>query len=139
MRFSDVKDYVGKGLASRGWDPVPQILPGPSDNTQLQKLGPRALVFVTLGDGRGFTTELVFDQPFIRVRAIGAQHSYDDAEKLAQDLDFVLCSTDTNTAIGNSSALYITRAGGAPSLLELDLSDRYHFTCTYITETPSGL
>lgn len=143
MRYADVRDYVQIGLSAKGYGeknkPMPVLAPGPSDNLLLQKLTPNAMAFLTLGDGRGFTTELLFDQPFIRVRAIGAGNDFENAETLAYDIDTVLCSVDGNTQIGSVLALYVTRAGGAPALLQQDTADRYHFTCTYITETESGL
>lgn len=145
MRYADVKTYVEIGLSAKGYGepdkPMPLFDPGPGTDERLQKASPDAIVFLSLGDGRGFTTELIFDTPFIRVRTVGPQgaNSYEVAETIAYDVDNVLCSADGNTQVGNTTALYITRAGGAPAALQYDSSDRYHLYCTYITETPSGL
>lgn len=143
MRYQDVADYVKAGLKVKGYGlntkPMPLLDPGPGNDIVMQKLSPVAMVFLTLGDGQGFTTELLYDKPFIRVRAVGPINSYAGGEELAYDVDNVLCATDHNTKVGSALALYITRAGGAPVLLQQDTGLRYHFTCTYITETVSGL
>lgn len=139
LGFADVQDFVQSGLSSRDYAPLPLLSPGPAGDATVQKNTPGAIVFITIGDGAGFTTELLFDRPFIRIRTVGKQNDYGYAEALAQDIDNILCAVDGNTVIGSTNVLYITRAGGSPSLLEKDLSDRYHFTCTYITEAVSGL
>lgn len=138
MRFADLKTFITPKLAARGYSPLPTISPGPSTDVRLLKLTPNALVFMSLGDGRGFDTEQLFDQPFIRVRVIGTLNNYDYAEQLAYDIDADLCSVVGNAMVGNALARFINRAGGAPSLLLRDAGERYHFTCTYITATATG-
>lgn len=138
MIFSDVQGFLTAKLSARGYKPLPLIDPGPSTDPRLLKLSPNGIVFLSIGDGRGFETEQLFDQPFIRTRTIGPQGDYRYAEKLAMDVDTDLCSVVGNTMVGNALTRFINRTGGAPSLLLRDTSERYHFTCTYITATATG-
>lgn len=139
MMFSDVQSFLATALAALDYSPLPTFDPGPSSDVRLQKLSPNSIVFLTVGDGRGFETEQLFDQPFIRTRTIGKQNDYAGAEKLAADVDASLCSVVGNTLVGTALTRFINRAGGGPSLLLRDTSERYHFTCTYITATATGL
>lgn len=136
---SDVQDYLSLYLSSIGYSPVPLMDSGPASDAMLQKRSPHGLVFVTVGAGGGLTSEGYFDRPFIIVRSIGKQNDPDGAERQALDIDIAFLSVDSNRQIGNAKVLYITRAGGRPSLLEQDNAERYHWQCTYITETPTGL
>lgn len=137
--YDDVRAYLADKLSSYGYSPLPDFEPGPSTVARLQKSTPGALVFVTVGDGAGLTSESVFDRVFIRIRSLSAQGDAVGGERLALAVDHALCSAGGNTAVGNARVLYITRAGGRPALSDYDNADRYHYTCTYITETPSGL
>lgn len=144
MMYSDVEAFVSAGLIARGYGtpdnpPMPLIDPGPGEDERLQRRSPAAIVFLTAGDGQGFTTEQVFEMMFIRERVLSRQGDFAGGEKLARDVDNILCSVSGNAIVGTAQALYITRAGGPPALLTRDVSDRYHFTCTHITETASGL
>lgn len=149
MRFSDVQTFVQAGYQAAGYgDPAtdaefPVINPGPPTVNDLLKLAVDRIVFLSVGGGAGLTTEDVFDRPFIGARTVGNQDDYTDAEKLAWDLDTMLLSLNgaapNARRMGTSRVLYVARAGGAPVLLEKDTAQRYHFTCTYIVETSSGL
>ena len=143
MRFADVKSWAEGYLAALR-DPdgqlvytpyTPMVLPGPASDAIVQKSSPNELVFLTLGGGAGMTTEGLFDQPFLSVRAIGRQNDFTGAENLAYFLDAGLLAFDSNGIIGNAPVLRVARSGGAPALLMMDDASRYHFTCSYIVET----
>lgn len=143
MKYDDLKDFLtaeleSLGYGSPGTQPMPMFDPGPSSDLRLQKLTPRAIVFLSIGDGRGFETEQLFDQPFIRVRTIGTTNDFPSAESLAMDVDKSLCSVVSNMMVGTVLTRFINRAGGGPSLLTRDAGERYHFSCTYITATATG-
>jgi hypothetical protein len=137
MKFADISAFVTEQLSPK-YSPMPVLDPGPSSDARLLKLSPNAIIFLSLGDGRGFDTEQLFDQPFIRTRVVGPQNDYVTAEQLAADVDAALCSVVGNTMVGSALTRFINRAGGAPSLLVRDTAERYHFTCTYITATATG-
>lgn len=142
MRYADLRDFVAAGLEDLDYDPLdpsfPVLSPGPP-TLDLLKLAPGRQMFLGLGGGPGLTSEELFDRIFISTRVIGQQNDYDDAENLAKQLDTMLLRIDSNGKIGEAPVLYVVRAGGSPTLLERDTSARYHFTCTYITETQTGL
>ena len=139
LRFSDVKSYVSDALVALGTygdtsdTQFPVIDPGPPTD-QLMKLSPNRLIFLTIGAGAGFTTEQLYDRPFISARVLGLTRNYQDADNLALDLDKILTDVVKNTVIGTAKVLYITRTGGRPTLYSYDASERYNFTCSYITE-----
>lgn len=145
MKFSDLSTFVTAGFVALGYTPAsmdgsfPLLDPGPPSMPSLLRLAPGRMVFLTLGGGAGLTTELLYDRIFISARVIGRQNDFADAEQLAAQLDKMFLQVDSPRKIGTARALYITRTGGAPSLLEKDASDRYHFSCSYITETKTGL
>ena len=131
MRYKDVELFLRPivGYATN------IVSPGPSTEAALQKLSPQAMVFATVGGGAGLTSEQNFDRPFITVRTIGKQGDYDSAEALAFAIDAAFLALDHNGLVGTAKVLYVTRTGGAPSLIDHDSADRYHFQCTYIAET----
>lgn len=139
MNYSDIETFVSAGLAARGYNPVPVLNPGPHTDTGLLKKSSGAMVFLTVGGGPGFTTEELYDRVFILVHAIGNQWDYAGAEKLADDLDRILVAVDHNTLVGTALTLYITRVGGRPELNDFDAANRYHFQCSYVAETKTGL
>lgn len=139
MKFSDVETFVNAGLTTKGYAPLPMLLPGPATNTDLQGTSPDAMVFLGLGGGPGLDTEHLFDGTFVHVRVIGTQNDYGYAEALAADVDAIFLALDRNGQIGTTGALFVTRTGGPPSLAEKDTADRYHFICDYVAEVQSGL
>lgn len=137
LTYSDVKTFVSAGLTVKGYGvgsgpEMPMFNPGPPTIAQLQTVTPRALVFLTVGNGIGLAHEGAYDQPFIVVRAIGLQNGYDYAETLAHDLDALLLAVETQM-VGSTRTLFITR-NAPPQLVDFDASNRYHFQTTYITE-----
>lgn len=139
VRYDDVYTYVKDGLAEKGYGgtgpKMPLFDPGPASVERLQQQSPHAMVFLTLGNGLGPTVEQLFDRPFIIVRVLGLQRNFDSAETLAYDIDKLLLEAGSNTQVGSAAALYITRTGGPPQLIDFDAGDRYHFQTTYLTET----
>lgn len=144
MRYSDVQQFVAAQLTAvfeygvNPSKPLPVFSPGPAADQIVQKAGPNALVFLTVGGGSAQGTEGLFDKPFIAVRAIGKQMDYDSAECLASDVDAILLSVSGNSLVGNANVLYVVRSGGGPLLLQQDAANRYHFSCSYIVETQAA-
>lgn len=140
MRYSDVETFVRDGLTALGYGTaghpaMPAFLPGPPTIERLQKSIPNSILFLTLGNGIGLSGgEGQFDRPFITVRVIGNQNDFGYAETLAYDVDNILLAVQGNTSMGSATALYVTRTGGSPQLVDFDSADRYHFQTTYITE-----
>lgn len=139
IRLSDVYTFVNEGLAAAGYGQagqpaMPMLDAGPSSVARLQQKSPGAMVFLTIGGGTGTTVEGLYDRPFITVRTVGPQNDYEAAERLAYDLDDLFLAVGGNAAIGSARALYMTRTGGAPQLIDFDAGERYHFQTTYITE-----
>ena len=145
MRYSDVESFAHDGFVALGYDDTtygfPVLDPGPATDANLQKLSFDRAVFLTIGNGAGLTSEDLFDRLFITTRVVGQQNDYADAEQLAWQLDTMLLSVNAKPVrmIGTARVLYVARTGGGPVVLEKDSADRYHFTCTYITETGTGL
>jgi hypothetical protein len=135
MRFSDVKAFLEPQLAAAALPAV--ISPGPATDEALHKLSPQRTVFVSIGSGAGFSKEATFDRPLLTVRTIGKQRNYDDGERLAWFVDSAFF-IESPRDVGTVRVLYVTRSGGSPTLLLRDSADRYHFTCSYITETATG-
>ena len=140
LRYSDVLTYVTNGLTALGYGgegpDMPAFNPGPPTAQIIMKTTPDALVVLTVGNGIGRDHDGAFDSPFLVVRVVGPQGDYDAAETLALDLDKML-DVGGNTLIGSARALYITRTGGQPQLIDLDDGDRYHFQTTYIVKVQS--
>lgn len=137
LEYADIRDY----LLPLVDDPANRKIvfnPGPATNQMLQKLSPQAIVFISIGGGAGLTTEQMFDRPFIGIRVVGRQNDYDGAEELANVIDLSLLKRDTSGMVGSTYTLYITRTGGRPQVVEYDVANRYHFSCTYIAEAATG-
>lgn len=140
MRYSEIRDFVNAGLTALGYGDnvtleMPQFDPGPVTAPQLLAKYPGPVIFLTIGNGVGLTTEDLFDQPFFTVRVVGAQNDYDYAEKLALDVDNIMLAVGSNTVIGETLTLRISRTGGPPQLIDYDSGQRYHWQNTYIAET----
>jgi len=141
MRYSDVESFVQAGLVARNYDPaaLPVFDPGPSNDVALLKRTPGPMAFLLVGNGIGTEAEETYDRLFIVVRAVGPQMDYATAESLAWDIDTVMLGAQGNTIVGTARTLGIYRAAGAPVLVAHDAADRYHFQCTYVTSTQTGL
>lgn len=149
LRFSDVESFLTEGLSGLGYGKInpadgtnprtmPVFSPGPASVPRLAKLSPGSTLFVTVGNGVGLDVQQLFDRPFITVRAIGPQRDYEGAETLAYDVDQLMLAIGSNATIGTAKVLYITRTGGAPTLIDYDAGDRHHFQTIYITEAQTG-
>lgn len=143
MRYNDVYTFLkarleAKGYGQQGGPELPLFDPGPFTIDRLKNLSPGPMLFVVFGNGVGLRKEALFDVPFITIRVIGSQGDFDYAEKLAYDVDDILLSVASNTDIGSGKALFITRTGGAPQLVDFDSAERYSFQTTYITEVQRG-
>jgi hypothetical protein len=137
LGYSDVRDFVSAGLTAKdygvnGGPAMPTFHPGPPTVQSLYKKSPNGIVFLTVGNGIGLTTEDTYDRPFIVVRILGRQSDYDYAETLAHDLDALFLAVQ-NQDLGSTRTLYVTR-NAPPQLVDFDASDRYHFQTTYIAE-----
>lgn len=138
LAYDDVEAYVRAGLTSLGYGPaakpMPVFHPGPAGIERLVRRNPGPLLFLTIGNGIGLTTEALYDQTFITPRTVGRQNDYAYAERLAHDVDTLLLECVNGKTMGEARVLYVTRTGGAPQLVELDNGERYHYQATYITE-----
>lgn len=148
LTFSDVQAFLKAGLSRAGYVEIlpithdkamPLIEPGPASEASMQKRSPQAIVFVRLSSGGGLTVEQLYDEIVLDINIIGPQRSYKLAEKLANDVDYVLLQAVGNTQVGETEVLYINRIGGRPALDDFDSADRYHFTGSYVTEAVSDL
>lgn len=137
MRYRDVKGFVQGTLDDNAI--VATIDPGPASDEDLLDLSPGRIVFLTVGGGAGLALEAQFDRPFIDLRCIGEQGDYSDAENLAVVLDLAFIRLGSNFSIGPFNGLYVTRTGGGPTLDRRDSGNRYHLTCSYVTQTKSGV
>lgn len=142
MKYADIEDYLTVWLGQfYGGDDQPAMPLFSFDpyNAITSKATPNAMIYLAVGSGAGLSKEQVFDRPFITVRTIGLQGDFDSAEQLAEHVDAGFLLLGSNGIVGSTTVLYVTRSGGKPTLLLKDTADRYHFTCSYITETPTGL
>lgn len=147
--YEDVRSFLDEGLRAKDYTdllpaqpqskPMPLLDVGPFSIVSLQDLSPGPIVFATVGNGAGLTLEQTYDQPFITIRAIGAQGDYTGAETMATDIDRLLLAINGNGMVGDTKVLYVTRSGGAPQLIDYDSGSRYHFQCTYIARSETGL
>ena len=141
VTYTDVRDYV-KPFVDTAYSGPRKVTfaPGPSNDTQAQKLSPGRIVFLDVGGGPGETTEGLFDRVFIGLRVVGPQHSYEAAEEVALFVDRVLTSFDhTADIVPGKRCTGIIRSGGRPQLLTRDSGERYHFTASYIAEFETGI
>lgn len=139
LKNKDLCTYLKAALIADGNTDSIHFESGFDTDALLMRTSPNQIVFVAVSGGAGPTTELLFDRPFVRVAVAGNQRDYDSAEALAMQLDRILMRIDHKTVIGTSTVLYITRTGGGPSMSTKDDAERYHFACSYITETTLGL
>jgi hypothetical protein len=142
IKYSDIESHVTSQLALVRDDsgllryyPTPMTSPGPATDEGMQKINSERLIFLSVGGGAGREVEGLFAKPFINVRSIGKQFSYEDSEQLAIDIDAAFMAIDSNGFIGNAPVLYVAHSGGEPMFLSMDAANRYHFTCSYIVET----
>jgi hypothetical protein len=136
ITYDPLKMMVTSELADLGFTPT--IAPGPVDANSL-KLSPDDIVFLMLGSGPGLSLDGLYDRVILTTRCIGKQNDYDQAEALALALDQIMRAFATPLPVGLSRSLYFTRTGGRPTEAPRDDADRYHFTCSYITEATTGL
>ena len=116
-------------------DQFPVFYPGPAADVDAQDItGDNRLVIVTLWPGGGLDMEEYFDRAGVQLRTAGKPLLYSDGEQLAQDCDRAMLSVDHSQRINGKWTLAITRAGGAPTLIQKDDGDRYQFYCNYIWE-----
>jgi hypothetical protein len=139
VKYADVQTFVQAGLEAKSYGatpmlPLPMFDPGPALASRVA-LSPGPILFLTLGNGIGLTTEALFDRRFLVVRVVGAQHDYDYAETLAGDVDHILLDQGGTVTMGSTRLLYCTR-NGSPQLVDYDASERHHFQATYIVEAP---
>lgn len=146
LTYRDVQTYVHSGLQALGYvdapipgnRAMPAFAPGPATVARLQNISAGAIVFLQVGGGPGLSLEGVYDGIFISVLTIGTQGDHDNGERLALDVDEILCGgVGGTTQMGATRTLYTTRTGGRPSLTDMDNGERYHFVCSYVTEAPS--
>jgi hypothetical protein len=83
--------------------------------------------------------EGLINSPMWQVRTIGAQNDAPGAEALAFRADKQLLSVASPQMVGGTLVHSIIWAGGGPSVLEVDGGRRWHWVCTYVVKSESGL
>lgn len=111
-------------LTSQGADWT--LLPGPYVPDE-----PDRLTVVTMLPGPGLSTEQAMDTVGFQLRTRGGQRDYNDAQDMANGLDYVILAA-LSPLVGGVQVKYMDRTGGAPAPLgEPDNGDRQTFTATY--------
>jgi len=118
--------------------PDAQVVRGQGSAEDIRRVGPGRGVILSRGGGPGLMLEWAFDQPIITIRTIGRQKDYDDGEQLAGDVDRFMLA-DSNVDVGGWRCLYVTRAGGGPTCIQVDTARRSHWSCSYVVPVASGL
>lgn len=137
LPLSSVEFYLrARGFAETY--PDAKIVRGQGSAEDIKLVGPGRGVVLSRGSGPGLIYEWVFDQPIVTVRTIGKQRDYDDGEQIAGAVDRWMLAGG-NIDVGGSQALYVTRAGGGPTCIQIDPARRAHFSCSYIVPVASGL
>jgi hypothetical protein len=134
LRYDNVRAFFAARYADL--DLKVLINQGPDTDTDLDQLSVDRMLFIMIGGGPGLSNDGMSDRVTLRLRWVGPQGSYDAAEAMAMGDDRALLSA---SEIGGVRVDYIVQQGGRPTLLQRGSGDRYHFTCSYITETASGL
>lgn len=126
----------GRGLAE--FYPEAKLVGGTGSAADIRAVGPGIGAVLSRGGGPGLMAEWAFDQPIVTVRTIGRQNDYDHGEAFAGDVDRWMLA-DSPIDVGGHRALYVTRAGAAPTLIEVDGARRGHWSCSYVVPVASGL
>lgn len=137
LTYRDLAAWTAEKLREMSWDNA-LIDHGPPSDDRLV-LSPNAIAFLTVGGGAGLDIETAYDRPFISTYVVGPQDEYDTAEALAIAIDTIYCRVTVPTLIGAARVTNIQRSGGRPTLFQQDTANRYHFTCSYIVSSTSGL
>jgi hypothetical protein len=132
LPLASVEMYLNaRGLgASTGYRDA-KVVRGTGSAADVKQVGAGRGIVLSRGAGPGLLYEWAFDQPIITVRTIGRQNDYDDGERFA--------GADSNVDIGGWRALYVVRAGGGPTCIQVDTARRAHFSCSYVMPVASGL
>lgn len=134
MKNSLIREYL------RGLLPEIDFASGFHDDDRY----PDRHVDITPVQGPGMVIEWAYEVAAFQIRAVGDQFrgdpeaAQDDAEDLAFEVDQALLGGTWPRQIGGLKVQWIKRAGGGPSLLEMDDADRAHMVCTYLIEIQSG-
>lgn len=135
LALADVESLLTSYLTNLGtYNPLPVFTPGPMADLDAVDIAFEQLVIITLWPGMGLDAEQMFDRAGVQLRTVGIQTDYTNAEQLAQDCDKAMMSIDLSQHINGKWTLDIWRAGGAPTVVQKDDGDRYHFYCNYIWE-----
>lgn len=134
LRYENLKNFFTAAYAAAELKVL--VSQGPDSDEDLMQLGVDRMLFIMIGGGPGLVNDGMSDRVTIRLRWVGPQGDYNTAESTAMTDDLLLI---TATEIDGVRIDYTTRQGGRPTLLQRDSGDRYHFSCSYITETASGL
>lgn len=153
LLFADLKAWLNALITAPGTDyPAPpsgtgtatMIQPGPATDADLQVTNPGPVIFLTIGAGPGLTNDGALDNVFIEANVIGDQGDpvigYSSAEAVALWLDRqLLAFAGTGSTINGKLITDIDRVGGRPALAGRDAGRRYHFQCSYLAGTDSGI
>ena len=130
-----IKDW----LTGLGWD-VTQETGYPLFTGPELLDAPDRLVVLTPAGGPGWVTEeAALDAWSLQARVRGAEDDPDGAELAAQLLDWYVLTARYPQVVDGIVISAANRAGGPPTALPLDPSDRrFEYTCTYILTTGGG-
>ena len=134
MRFEVIETLINSKLPDFWDDKKIGYSPGPDDPDQPVDL----MVVGTIDGGLGLQLDGVLDNVSWQIRVSGNQNLYEDAERLAEDIDYVFMTFQGRRVAG----LLITsiyRVGGPPSHFAVDNAERTQFVCSYYFDVESYL
>jgi hypothetical protein len=134
MEFATAKALIQEILPPFWDDQDVEIWPGPDDPDQPVDLN----IVCTIDGGLGLQLDGALDNISWQFKVFGNQNLYEDAEKLANDLDFALMSF-AGHRVNGQLIVSIYRVGGRPAHFQVDDAERTQFVCSYYFDVESGL
>lgn len=130
MLYATLKTFVADRL---GYDI--EFYPGPDLPTNTAN----RYILLTRTGGPGLETEGLIDVTGWQVRVAGSQNDYDDAERVAYDVDAIFLNSGYSQAVDGVWMVDAYRTGSPPTQLLVDDADRHHFVASYLVSVQSAL
>jgi hypothetical protein len=91
------------------------------------------VVFITMQPGAGLEMEGLLDTPAFNVQCRGADNNYEDAERIALEVDSILLEIGgSGFQSGDVVVQMMNRSGGSPQQISAaDNANRFIFSCNY--------